>query len=74
MTQSKNTEIKRVAVHKPEDLNKKQIKIKPEQIKYKEINFQINNINRIKKLLIKRCSIGLSFFIIGLFNLIDFNM
>ena len=37
MTQSKNTEIKRVAVHKPEDLNKKQIKIKPEQIKYKEI-------------------------------------
>jgi hypothetical protein len=37
MTQSKNTEIKRVAVTKPEDLNKKQIKIKPEQIKYKEI-------------------------------------
>ncbi len=37
MTQSKNTEIKRVAVSKPDDLNKKQIKIKPEQIKYKEI-------------------------------------
>ena len=37
MTQSKNTEIKRVAIPKPDDLNKKQIKIKPEQIKYKEI-------------------------------------
>ena len=37
MTQSKNTEIKRVAVQKTDDLNKKQIKIKPEQIKFKEI-------------------------------------
>jgi hypothetical protein len=37
MIQSKNTEIKRVALPKKDDLNKKQIKIKPEQIKYKEI-------------------------------------
>jgi hypothetical protein len=37
MTQSKNTEIKRVALPKKDDFNKKQIKIKPEQIKYKEI-------------------------------------
>jgi hypothetical protein len=37
MTQSKNTEIKRVAVQKTDDLNKKQIKIKPEQIRFKEI-------------------------------------
>jgi hypothetical protein len=37
MTQSKNTEIKRVALPKKDDLSKKQIKIKPEQIKYKEI-------------------------------------
>ena len=37
MTQSKNTEIQRVAAQKTDDLNKKQIKIKPEQIKFKEI-------------------------------------
>ena len=37
MTQSKNTEIKRVALPKKDNLNKKQIEIKPEQIKYKEI-------------------------------------
>jgi hypothetical protein len=37
MTQSKNTEIKRVAVQKTDDLNKKQIKIKPEQIRFREI-------------------------------------
>ena len=37
MTQSKNTENQRVAAQKTDDLNKKQIKIKPEQIKFKEI-------------------------------------